>query len=111
MPEEFVTYLLESQPQKVHNPKPPGIHDPNDRHITPAPPGHRPPPDLLAEFKRGVIWDPTIFEMIKDIKQCDYWKRTFVVTAEAQGVNKVIDSKYIPPPSGDALFCEQKKYM
>ena len=34
-----------------------------------------------------------------------------MVTAKAQGVEKVINSKYIPQPSGDALFCEQKKYM
>ena len=31
--------------------------------------------------------------------------------AEAHGVKKVIDPKYIPPPSEDALFCEQKKYV
>ena len=31
--------------------------------------------------------------------------------AEAQGVKKVIDPMYIPPPSEDALFHEQKKYM
>ena len=31
--------------------------------------------------------------------------------AKAQGVEKAIDPKYIPSPSEDALFCEQKKYM
>ena len=29
----------------------------------------------------------------------------------SQGVKKAIDLMYIPPPSEDALFCEQKKYM
>ena len=79
--------------------------------ITLAPPGQCPPPDLLAEFKRGVIWDPAIFEMIKDIKQWNSWKRTFMAMAKAQEVKKAINSKYIPPPTENALFCEQKKYM
>ena len=34
-----------------------------------------------------------------------------MVMAKAQGVEKAIDPKYIPPSSEDALFCEQKKYM
>ena len=32
-----------------------------------------------------------------------------MVMAKAQGVEKAIKPKYIPPPT--ALFCEQKKYM
>ena len=103
MPEEFVKYLLKCQHKKVH--------DPNKRPITLAHPGQHPPPDLLADFKRGVIWDLAVFEMIKDIKQWDSWTRTFMATAEAQGVEKVINPKYIPQPPEDALFCEQKKYM
>ena len=99
-PEEFVKYLLESQHQKVSNP--------NNRPTTLAPPGQCPPLDLLAEFKRGVKWDPTVFETIKDIKQWDSWKRTFVATAKAQGVKKAINPMYIPLPLEDALFCEQK---
>ena len=75
-PEEFVKYLPESQHQKVNNP--------NNRPTPLAPPGQCPPLDLLAKFKRGVKWDLTVFEMIKDIKQWDSWKRTFMVTANAQ---------------------------
>ena len=67
-PEEFVKYSPESQHQKAN--------DPNNR-----------PTSLQANihhwicwqrFKRGVKWDPTVFEMIKDIKQWDSWKRTFM---------------------------------
>ena len=54
---------------------------------------------------------PNHFEMIKDIKQWDSWKRTFMAMAKAQGVEKAINPNYIPRPSEDALFCEQKKYM
>ena len=75
-PEEFVKYLLTSQHQKVN--------DPNNKPTALAPLGQCPPLDLLAEFKKGVKWDPTVFEMIKDIKQWDSWKRTFVAMAEAQ---------------------------
>ena len=102
-PEEFVEYSLEPKHQKVNNP--------NNRPATLAPPGQCLPLDLLAESRRGVKQDPTIFEMIKDIKQWDAWKRTFMPTAKAQGVKKAIDTMYIPPPSEDALFHEQKKYM
>ena len=101
MPEEFVEYVTESQHQKVN--------DPNNRPTPLAPPGQCPSPDLLAELKRGVKWDPTVFEMIKDIKQWDSWKRTFVAMAKAQEVKKVINPKCIPPPSEDALICEQKE--
>ena len=95
--------MPESQRQKVNNP--------NNIPVALAPLGQCPPTDLLAEFKKGIKCDPTVFETIKDIKQWDSWKRTLVVVAEAQGVEKAINPMYIPPPLENALFCEQKKYM
>jgi len=59
------------------------------------------PPDskannLLAEFNKGIWWDPNSFPKIKAIEQWDNWQQVFVATAQAQGVSNVLNPKYVP---------------
>jgi len=50
--------------------------------------------------------------MIKNIEQWDNWKRVFEATAEAQGVNNILDLKYNPlNPAEGQLFDAQQNYI
>ena len=51
-------------------------------------------PDPLTEFRKGIKQDASIFPTLKDINQWDSWKRIFVTTAETQGVQNVLDTRY-----------------
>ena len=84
MYQEFDEFKVEYQTQKAQQPAnqvPPPV----------LPMSRIPPHDPLVEFKKGIKHDPTNFQAIKDINQWDSWKRIFVATAEAQGVQDVFD--------------------
>ena len=66
-------------------------------------------PDPLIEFQKGIKCDPSAYPILKDIKQWDSWKRMFVATAEAQGVQNILDIEYLPSIAEEPLFKEQQK--
>ena len=101
MANEFDEFLVEYQWKQ--------INDSNNKPTPSAPGGKMLAPDPLADFKKGVKHDPTHFQLIKDIKQWDSWKRSFMATAEMQGVQSVLDVAYTPHPSEVDLFKEQQR--
>jgi len=70
------------------------------------------PYNAIAEYRKGIKRDPTVYEPIRDISQWTWWKRSFEATADAQGVTNVLDWNYSPRTTEDAtLLEEQSKYV
>ena len=67
--------------------------------------------DPLVEFWKGIKWDPSAYPILKDINQWDLWKRIFVATAEAQGIQNILNIGYSLPRHEKPLFLEQQKYV
>ena len=86
----------------VSNPGLPGL---------PSTPSTR-PRDPVAEFKRGIKRDTSLFPVFKEDKQWDNWRRTTNAQGRAQDVAEVLDSTYTPTTAEDkALFKEKQTYM
>jgi hypothetical protein len=67
--------------------------------------------DPVTDFKRGIKRDPSLYPVLKDIKQWDDWQRTTIAQSQAQDVAEVLDPTYIPvTPEEKALFKEKQKY-
>ena len=78
--------------------------------LTPPPP----PPkqkDLLAEFKKGIKRDASLFVVLKDLKQWDSWHRSTVAQARAQDISDVLDPLFKPIPAEKDLFEAKQRYM
>ena len=103
MANEFDEFLVEYQWKQINN----SNHKPTPL----AAGGKMLAPDPLADFKKGVKCDPTHFQPIKDIKQWDSWKRSFMATTEMQGMQSVLDVAYTLHPSEVDLFKEQQRYI
>ena len=68
--------------------------------------------DPIADFKKGIKWDATLFTLFKDEMQWDAWQQNTLAQARAQGVEDVLDVNYSPSsPEEQALFLEKQKYM
>ncbi len=68
--------------------------------------------DLVADFKRGIRRNATLFPILKDSKNWDSYLQTTVAQAKAQGLWEVFDTTYKPNgPDEEAVFLEQKKYV
>ena len=68
--------------------------------------------DVVAEFRKGIKRDPTLFPILKDQKQWDNFERDTRVQARAQAVDNVLDPTYVASTSEEReLFKEQQKYM
>ncbi len=81
---------------------------------TPTPASAPPPPkqkDLLAEFKKGIKRDASLFVVLKDLKQWDSWHCSTVAQAQAQDVSDVLDPLFKPAPAEKDLFEAKQKYM
>ena len=66
--------------------------------------------DPLAEFKKGVKRDASLFPTLKDEKQWDQWRRSTVATGRAQGVEDIFNPSHTPlTPDDVALFAEKNK--
>ena len=75
---------------------------------TPPPPKQK---DLLAEFKKGIKRDASLFNVLKDLKQWDSWHRSTVAQARAQDVSEVLDPSFKPITGQEDLFEAKQKYM
>ena len=82
---------------------------------TPAPTPPPPPPpkqkDLLAEFKKEIKRDASLFIVLKDLKQWDSWHCSTVAQAQAQDVSDVLDPAFQPATWEEDLFEAKQKYM
>ncbi len=81
----------------------------------PLPFHHKLPPpkqkDLLAEFKKGIKRDASLFVVLKDLKQWDLWHCSTVAQAQAQDVYNVLDPSFKPIPAERDLFEAKQRYM
>jgi hypothetical protein len=68
--------------------------------------------DPIADFKRGIRRDLSLFPKLKQDHGWDAWKRTVVNQARMQDVQEVLDPTYVPStPTLIALFAEKQKFM
>jgi len=64
------------------------------------------------EFRRGIKRDKTHYDILKDEKQWDTWKRKLESTATAHGCESILDPLFVPTQVDEvALFDEQQKFM
>ena len=79
----------------------------------PAPPSAAPHShDPLANFKKGIKYDPTLFPSFKVEKQWVSWQQSALAQACAQDVADVLDPMYAPLlPTDKLLFEEKQKYL
>ena len=63
-------------------------------------------------FKKGIKRDSTIYNIFKDGKNWDNWRRHLKATAMAQDVFEVLDVNFAPASNEDTeLFTEKQKFM
>jgi hypothetical protein len=68
--------------------------------------------DPIADFKKGIKQDATLFTSFKDEIQWVAWQRNTLAQACAQGIVDVLDVNYSPSlPKEQALFLKKQKFM
>jgi hypothetical protein len=68
--------------------------------------------DPIADFKKGIKRDATLFTLVKDGMQWDTWQQNTLAQACAQGIKDALDVNYSQSsPEEQALFLEKQKYM
>jgi len=67
--------------------------------------------DLLADFKKGIKRDASLFVVLKDLREWDSWHCSTVAQAQAQDVSDVLDPVFKPLPAEKDLFEAKQKYM
>ena len=67
---------------------------------------------LAQEFRKGIKWDKSHYEVLKNEKLWDDWKRKTILTIHAHNCANVIDPTYLPStPKEKELFQEQNTYI
>ena len=83
--------------------------------ITLAPPPPPPTPkavDPVANFKRGIKRDASLYPTLKDQKHWNNWNRSVIAQARAHDVSEVFDVNYSPNNQDDiALFNEKQSFV
>lgn len=70
------------------------------------------PQNLAQEFRKGIKRDKGHYNVLRDEKQWDEWKRQTIATIYAHGCENITSSGYSPTdPEEILLFREQNKYM
>ena len=70
--------------------------------------------DPVAEFKKGIKRDASLFTVLKDEKQWFNWRHSTVAMARSQGVEEVCDPAFDSSTLSaeeQALFIEKQKFM
>ena len=66
----------------------------------------------LATYRKGVKRDPSLFPVLKDLRQFDNWNRAMIAQAKAQDVSEVFDRHYVPANADQtALFTLKQRYV
>ena len=79
-------------------------------HSTPTPtgpPATSRPRDPVADFKKGIKRDPSLFPIFKMEKQWISWQRSVLAQARAQDVADVLDPTYAASSLEDKLLFEE----
>ena len=103
---EFQNFQLNIFPSLGHTNTP--VHGA----IAGRPGAARSPPSPLAEWKKGVKRDMTLYIELKQDKEWDRWNTRLRATARTQEVDRVLDPNFSPRDAEDrALFEAQQNYM
>ena len=82
--------------------------------ITLAPPPPPPMPkavDLVAEFKKGIKRDASLYPVLKDQRHWNNWQRSVLAQAHAHDIQEVFDTEYYPlGDEQEKLFSEKNKF-
>jgi len=112
MDDELLTITSEEFEEFEHDLWAQQIDDPNGTTPLPAPTMGSHPSGPLQDFQKGIHRDMSSYPMIKNIEQWDKWRRVFEATAKAQGVNNILDLKYMPSnPTEAQVFDAQQNYI
>ena len=70
------------------------------------------PPSPLAEWKKGVKRDMTLYIELRQVKEWDRWNTQLCATTRTQEVDRVLNPNFRPRDAEDrALFEAQQNYM
>ena len=93
------------------------IYNPYEQPVTPSarskkttslPTTHQPADD----FKKSIKQDKTHYDVLKEDKQWDNWRRATIATARSHGCDDVFDPTYTPETTEDLdLFIEKQKII
>ena len=79
--------------------------------VKPPPPLPTKPVDLVAEFKKGIKRDASLYPVLKDNKHWNSWQRAVIAQAHAHDIQEVFDVNYVPRnEEQEELFKEKNKF-
>lgn len=64
----------------------------------------------LAAYRKGVKRDPSLFPVLKDLRQFDNWNRSMIAQAKAQDVSEVFDRHYVPANADQVELFKLKQH-
>jgi len=79
--------------------------------ITPKSPPPAKAVDLVANFKKGIKRDASLYPVLKDQRQWNNWQRSMLAQAHAHDIQDVFDPGYEPQDDEqERLFTEKNKF-
>ena len=67
--------------------------------------------DLVAEFKKGIKRDASLYPVLKDNRHWNNWQRAVLAQAHAHDIQEVFDVNYVPKNEEERnLFDEKNKF-
>ena len=95
---EYSTFLMRIQTGRITlAPKPP---PPTPKNV-----------DLVAEFKKGIKRDASLYPNLKDHRQWNNWNRAVLAQANTHDIQDVFDPNYVPTPGEqEQLFREKNRF-
>ena len=100
-PKEFLSFMRNNSrnPQVLLTP------------ISSTPPLQTKVVDLVADFKKSIKRDASLYPNLKDHRQWNNWKRAVLAQANAHDIQEVFDPEYIPyPGEQERLFQEKNRF-
>ena len=65
--------------------------------------------DPVADFKKGIKRDSSLYPTLKDQKHWNNWNRSVIAQAHAHDISEVFDTNYIPSNEVEANLFQQKQ--
>ncbi|WP_371070137.1 hypothetical protein, partial [Salmonella enterica] len=85
--------------------------------LPPTPPPSMPrsairPSSILDDFRKGIKRDKAHYQVFKEDKQWDSWRRSTLATARSHACEDVFDPSYRPSNHDEAaVFTEKQKFI
>ena len=83
-----------------------GCYDPNSKTLTKS---TKPVKTAVDEFRHGIKIGVTHYAFFTDTKYFDTWNKSFIVTANNQGIGNFLEETYVIPSDPDELALFEAK--